>query len=59
MEDTADVTIGGVLLPETAKERPILGRVVATGPGKYDPDAEGMRKPMTVSAVLTVRARRS
>lgn len=43
VEDTADVTIGGVVLPETAKERPLMGVVVRTGPGKYDKEAEGGR----------------
>jgi chaperonin GroES len=27
-------TASGIYLPETAKERPVRGRVVATGPGK-------------------------
>lgn len=48
VEDTADVTMGGVILPEVAKERPLLGTVVRTGPGKYDKDAPNHRKPMTL-----------
>lgn len=48
VEDTADVTIGGVVLPDSAKERPLSGTVVRTGPGKYDKDSEGGRKPMVV-----------
>ncbi len=51
VEDTSDVTVGGVVLPETAKERPLSGTVVRVGPGKYDPSAEGQRKPMTVGSV--------
>jgi len=27
-------TAGGIVLPETAKEKPLMGKVVATGPGK-------------------------
>ena len=27
---------GGILLPETAQEKPRQGEVVAVGPGKYD-----------------------
>lgn len=50
VEDVADVTIGGVVLPESAKERPLIGTIVRTGPGKFDKDAEGQRKPMTVKA---------
>ncbi len=48
VEEAADVTVGGVVLPEAAKERPLSGVVVAVGPGKYDKDAEGQRKAMTV-----------
>lgn len=36
VEDTADTTVGGVILTEAAKERPIIGTVVRTGPGKQD-----------------------
>lgn len=49
VEEVADVTLGGVILPDSAKERPLSGTVVRTGPGKYDKDAEGKRKAMTVS----------
>ncbi|MCD4831330.1 MAG: co-chaperone GroES [Anaerohalosphaeraceae bacterium] len=27
-------TAGGIVLPETAKEKPLMGKVVSTGPGK-------------------------
>lgn len=30
------LTKGGILLPETAKEKPRQGTVIATGPGKTD-----------------------
>lgn len=49
VEEVADVTLGGVILPDSAKERPLSGTVVRTGPGKYDKDAEGKRKAMTVA----------
>eukprot|EP00775_Hariotina_reticulata_P003862 gene3862-4119_t len=48
VEETADVTIGGVVLPDSAKERPLSGTVVRAGPGKYDKDAEGGRKALIV-----------
>eukprot|EP00955_Chlamydomonas_euryale_P038220 351032-Chlamydomonas_euryale.AAC.1 len=48
VEDTADVTVGGVILPEAAKERPLLGTVVRTGPGRWDRDNKGERKAMVV-----------
>ena len=31
---------GGILLPETAKEKPKQGEVLAVGPGKYDEKGE-------------------
>ncbi|GFR46910.1 hypothetical protein Agub_g8557 [Astrephomene gubernaculifera] len=48
VEEVADVTLGGVILPDSAKERPLSGTVVRVGPGKYDKEAEGKRKAMTV-----------
>jgi chaperonin GroES len=41
-----DVTSGGILLPETAKEKPQKGTVLAAGPG--DRDDEGKRIQMDV-----------
>jgi chaperonin GroES len=35
---------GGILLPETAKEKPRQGEVIAVGPGKTDD--KGVLKPM-------------
>jgi chaperonin GroES len=37
---------GGIILPDTAKEKPQRGKVVAAGPGKMLDD--GKRSPMTV-----------
>ncbi|MGA9191550.1 MAG: co-chaperone GroES [Anaerolineales bacterium] len=42
-----EVTSGGIVLPETAKEKPQKGEVVAAGPGARDED--GDRIPMDVS----------
>jgi len=47
-----DVTPGGIILPETAKEKPQKGNVVAAGPG--DRDDEGKRIPMDVKVGDTV-----
>jgi len=40
-------TASGIILPETAKERPQEGTVLAAGPGKYDEDGK-KRIPMDV-----------
>ena len=38
-------TAGGIIIPDTAKEKPSRGRVIATGDGVYE---GGSRMPMTV-----------
>jgi chaperonin GroES len=35
-----DVTPSGIVLPETAKEKPQEGLVLAVGPGRWDEDGE-------------------
>jgi chaperonin GroES len=37
---------GGIILPDTAKEKPVIGEVVAVGPGKVSD--EGKQVPMEV-----------
>ena len=37
---------GGIIIPDTAKEKPQRGEVVAVGPGKLDDD--GKRQPVEV-----------
>ncbi|UCB47917.1 MAG: co-chaperone GroES [Deltaproteobacteria bacterium] len=39
-------TSGGIIIPDTAKEKPQEGKVVAAGPGKLDEN--GKRIPMAV-----------
>ena len=41
-------TKGGIIIPETAKEKPIRGKVKAAGPGKLTDD--GKRMEMSVKA---------
>jgi chaperonin GroES len=33
-------TKGGIILPDTAKEKPVIGEVVAVGPGKVGDDGK-------------------
>ena len=40
-------TAGGIIIPDTAKEKPMRGKVIAVGTGKKD-------EPMTVKAGDTV-----
>ena len=41
-------TAGGIIIPDTAKEKPQEGKVVAVGPGKMGDD--GKRTPLEVKA---------
>ena len=41
-----EMTAGGIILPETAKEKPQEGKILAAGPG--DRDEEGKRIAMDV-----------
>lgn len=44
--DSEEKTKGGIIIPDSAKEKPLEGEVVAVGPGRtFD---NGQVKPMTV-----------
>jgi chaperonin GroES len=45
--EAEDKTSGGILLPDSAKERPQRGKVLAVGPGKLRDD--GNRTPVSVA----------
>ena len=47
-----EITAGGIVLPETAKEKPQKGKVLSVGPG--DRDEDGKRIPMDVEEGQTV-----
>jgi len=46
--DAEERTAGGIVLPDTAKEKPQQGEILAVGPGKMD--EKGNRQPMEVKA---------
>ena len=43
-----ETTASGIVLPDTAKEKPQKGKVIAVGAGRYDEDGE-KRIPLDVS----------
>lgn len=43
--EAEEKTPGGIVLPDTAKEKPQNGEVLAVGPGKYD-EKGSARQPM-------------
>ncbi len=44
--EASGTTAGGIVLPDSAKEKPTEGRVIALGDGQYDRD--GHRIPLSV-----------
>ena len=44
--DAEEKTRGGIILPDTAKEKPQIGKIIATGPGKLLKDSK--RSKMSV-----------
>jgi chaperonin GroES len=48
IEDTVNQTAGGLFIPDTAKEKPQEGEVIAAGLGKYKED--GTRQALDVKA---------
>ena len=44
--DTDEKSSGGIIIPDTAKEKPSEGEVLAVGPGEITED--GKSKPMNV-----------
>jgi len=51
-EDVQTFAEGKLVLPDTAREKPQVGKVLAVGPGRLDDD--GNRVPMDVKAGDTV-----
>ena len=47
-----EMTTGGVILPDSAKEKPNKGKVVAVGPGKMRDDGERMPPAVSVGAIV-------
>jgi chaperonin GroES len=50
--EAEEKTKSGILLPDTAKEKPTKGKVIAVGPGKFD--EHGKRMDLGVRAGDTV-----
>src|SRR5210317_1183544 len=47
-EEEEQKSAGGIIIPDTAKEKPQRGKVVSTGPGKVGED--GKRTPLEVKS---------
>ncbi len=51
--EAEETTASGLVIPDTAKERPQEGKVLAVGPGRWD-DSSGKRVPLDVNEGDTV-----
>jgi chaperonin GroES len=51
--EAEETTASGLVIPDTAKEKPVVGTVVAVGPGKFNEDGDG-RIPVDVAVGDTV-----
>ena len=50
--DSEEKTKGGIIIPDSAQEKPIEGKIISVGPGRRD--EAGKRVPLTVKAKDTV-----
>jgi chaperonin GroES len=47
-----EITAGGIVLPDTAKEKPQKGTIVAVGPGERDEDGDRIALDVKVGDVV-------
>ena len=50
--EAEEVTASGIILPETAKEKPQRGKVLAAGPGRRDDDGKRVAMDVKVGDVV-------
>lgn len=50
--EAEDKTTGGIILPDTAKQKPQQGKVIAVGPGKLNDKGERMALSVKVGDVV-------
>ena len=51
-KEADEVTKGGIILPDTAKEKPVEGTIVAAGPGKTSDDGKLINMEVKVGDVV-------
>jgi chaperonin GroES len=50
--EAEEVTAGGIVLPETAKEKPQKGKILSVGPGERDEDGDRIAMDVSVGDVV-------
>lgn len=43
-----EISKGGIIIPDSNKEKPLIGKVLAAGPGRYDDDDDSGFVPMSL-----------
>lgn len=51
-KEAEEKTKGGIILPDTAKEKPVEGTIVAAGPGKTSDDGKVVKMEVKVGDVV-------
>ena len=51
-KEAEEKTKGGIILPDTAKEKPVEGTIVAAGPGKMSDDGKLIKMEVKVGYVV-------
>ena len=51
-KEAEEKTKGGIILPDTAKEKPVEGTIVAAGPGKMSDDGKLIKMEVKVGDVV-------
>ena len=54
-DEADEKTKGGIYMPDTAKDKPKRGIVVAVGPGRWDRDGKWVEPPCKAGDVVFVR----
>ena len=47
-----EITKGGIVLPDTAKEKPMEGKIIAVGPGSLNEDGERVALEVKVGDIV-------
>jgi chaperonin GroES len=51
-KEAEETTKGGIILPDTAKEKPVEGTIVAAGPGKITDDGKTIALSLKVGDIV-------
>jgi len=51
-KEAEETTKGGIILPDTAKEKPVEGTIVAVGPGKVTDDGKTVAMSLKVGDIV-------